>query len=375
NPRDKATNEQLWHLATQLVQAAARITNYELRIAGLVVSGACSALNQSLMELGATVCTPQSPQCLLCPVRPHCAAHREGRVGELPNLGPRTATTSREFHAFVVNCDGKLPVTQRPSGGVNAGLWEFPNVEVTGGPATPAESLHTLLQLRAHPEPWGEIKHTITRYRITQRVFRVTLSGKRLPERAGLHWLPPAELHRLPFTSAHKRNRLLPGAAAAAGLRDTAALRKISSLGGSVEMRPSSHLRYDFDWPDGPVVLEGKSVSEKTNSWLFAYSRWDLVPVLAGLAHLAYVLALFVLFPQLPWWALALLGFVYSVSISWNINGISHNFLHNPYFRSHFLNRAFSLVESLACGFSQTFYEYVHKRHHVGNSDRQDEKG
>ena len=205
NPRDKATNEQLWHLATQLVQAAARITNYELRIAGLVVSGACSALNQSLMELGATVCTPQSPQCLLCPVRPHCAAHREGRVGELPNLGPRTATTSREFHAFVVNCDGKLPVTQRPSGGVNAGLWEFPNVEVTGGPATPAESLHTLLQLRAHPEPWGEIKHTITRYRITQRVFRVTLSGKRLPERAGLHWLPPAELHRLPFTSAHKR--------------------------------------------------------------------------------------------------------------------------------------------------------------------------
>lgn len=123
------------------------------------------------------------------------------------------------------------------------------------------------------------------------------------------------------------------------------------------------------------VVLEEMSVSEKNNSWLFAYSRWDVVPVLAGLAHFAYVITLFLLFPHLPWWALALLGFVYSVSISWNINGISHNFLHNPYFRAHALNRAFSLVESLACGFSQTFYEYVHKRHHVGNSDRQDEKG
>ena len=116
-------------------------------------------------------------------------------------------------------------------------------------------------------------------------------------------------------------------------------------------------------------------MSEKTNSWLFAYSRWDVIPVIAGLAHLAYVLALFVLFPQLPWWALAGLGLLYSVSISWNINGISHNFLHNPYFRAHFLNRGFSLIESLACGFSQTFYEYVHKRHHQGNSDRPDANG
>jgi len=69
------------------------------------------------------------------------------------------------------------------------------------------------------------------------------------------------------------------------------------------------------------------------------------------------------------------MGFTYSISISWNINGISHNFLHNPYFESHLLNRIFSLVESLSMGFSQTFYEYVHQRHHMGNSDRPDENG
>jgi fatty acid desaturase len=69
------------------------------------------------------------------------------------------------------------------------------------------------------------------------------------------------------------------------------------------------------------------------------------------------------------------MGITYSISISWNINGISHNFLHNPYFKSHLLNRVFSLVESLSMGFSQTFYEYVHQRHHMGNSDRPDETG
>ncbi len=69
------------------------------------------------------------------------------------------------------------------------------------------------------------------------------------------------------------------------------------------------------------------------------------------------------------------MGFAYAVSISWNINGISHNFIHNPYFRRGWHNRLFSILESLVCGFSQTFYECVHRRHHIGNSDRQDETG
>ena len=69
------------------------------------------------------------------------------------------------------------------------------------------------------------------------------------------------------------------------------------------------------------------------------------------------------------------LGLIYSVSITANINGISHNFIHNPYFRWDPLNRFFSLVESVALGFSQTFYDAVHTRHHMGNSDKQDEQG
>jgi len=113
----------------------------------------------------------------------------------------------------------------------------------------------------------------------------------------------------------------------------------------------------------------------QTTSRLFAYSRVDVVPVLAALAQLAFVVFLFAAFRHLSWRWLIPLGLIYSVSISWNINGISHNFLHNPYFRSPTLNRLFSVLESVMLGFSQVFYENVHKRHHIGNADLPDADG
>ena len=113
----------------------------------------------------------------------------------------------------------------------------------------------------------------------------------------------------------------------------------------------------------------------QTGSRIFAFTALDSIPVLCGIGHLAYVIGMFLLFPHAPWWVMGILGAIYAMSISWNINGVSHNFIHNPYFRSPILNRLFSLVESLAIGFSQTFYHYVHLRHHMGNNDRQDETG
>src|SRR5947209_4652734 len=97
-----------------------------------------------------------------------------------------------------------------------------------------------------------------------------------------------------------------------------------------------------------------------TDSKIFAHSRWDIVPVLLGVLHFAYFFAIFYLFPRAPLWVVLILGLVYSMSINWNINGISHNFIHNPYFRSTLLNRLFGVMESISCCFSQTFYDVVH---------------
>jgi len=112
-----------------------------------------------------------------------------------------------------------------------------------------------------------------------------------------------------------------------------------------------------------------------TSSKLFAHTRWDAIPTLAGLFHLVYFLGLFFLFPHAPLWVMLVLGFIYSLMVNANINGVGHNFIHNPFFRLELLNRLFGITQSIACCFSQTYYNAVHMQHHKGNADRPDEKG
>jgi A/G-specific adenine glycosylase len=90
-----------------------------------------SSFNQALMELGALVCTPTSPSCLLCPVREHCQAFEEGVQSELPVKTKKTKTRNVQLAAAVlVDDNGKILIHKRPSDGLLANLWEFPTVEI-----------------------------------------------------------------------------------------------------------------------------------------------------------------------------------------------------------------------------------------------------
>src|SRR5262249_55322038 len=100
NPREKIANEHLWTLAQQLVTDAA--LNDQKSKSKNPKSPACSHLNQSLMELGALICTPRDPKCLLCPISKHCFAFKNNRVNDFPNLDKRPTATARRFAAFVV---------------------------------------------------------------------------------------------------------------------------------------------------------------------------------------------------------------------------------------------------------------------------------
>jgi len=197
NPREKSTNEKLWRLAEQLVLQA-HATNSE---------SACSHLNQSLMELGAIICTPRQPNCPQCPVQRHCIANRTGRVDQLPNLGARTPATARRFAAFVIERRGRFLVRQRPAGVVNAHLWEFPNIELNGAPVSPAAAAKELFGFTPRDvKSLCTIKHSITRYRITVEAFQIALSGKSSVKSESTHrWLALSELHKLSFPSAHKK--------------------------------------------------------------------------------------------------------------------------------------------------------------------------
>ena len=238
NPKEKETNARLWKIAEDLVTDAAqsnrssrreeahsRIKNKKsLLTSAATTVGNCSALNQSLMELGALVCTPRNPQCLICPVKRFCVAFQKNLTEELPNLGKRETATARHFIAFVIERAGKFLVRQRPDGVVNAHLWEFPNVETGARLCEPQRSRLQAKPLRVTDPrsgavaeaamqifgfvpkeitPLCTVKHSITRYRITLEAFLVSLKEK--PTKVKGVWKTPAQMEKLAFTSAHKK--------------------------------------------------------------------------------------------------------------------------------------------------------------------------
>jgi A/G-specific adenine glycosylase len=210
NPKEKQTNARLWQLAEELVVHAKAQSSQSKKLPAFAVSAAlrenisCSFLNQSLMELGALVCTPRNPQCLACPVQKLCVAFKTNRVETLPNLGKREAATARRFVAFAMEHKGNFLVRQRPSGVVNAHLWEFPNVEIHEV-KTSAQELFELEFNFAPPKlsPLCTVKHSITRYRITLEAFVVRLH--KAPAKTNGVWKTPAQMQQLAFTSAHKK--------------------------------------------------------------------------------------------------------------------------------------------------------------------------
>lgn len=209
DPREKSTNARLWDLALRLVRSADGLTNPKLETQNsqLRFSGPCSALNQSLMELGALVCTPRQPRCQQCPLRRRCVAHATDRVEALPNLGPRLTATARRFMAFAVEHKGCWLVRRRPAGVVNADLWEFPNLEMTDSDHSVDSAAASALGTETgHLRPLATIKHTITRYRISLEVYLTTVSGRPHPNGDDRErWLALADLNQLPFTSAHRK--------------------------------------------------------------------------------------------------------------------------------------------------------------------------
>jgi A/G-specific adenine glycosylase len=221
NPREKATNARLWQLADALVRNS--------KVKAEKSKRACSLLNQSVMELGATLCTPRVPQCHVCPVKHLCFAFRENRVAQFPNPGERVAVTARRFTAFAIERNGRFLIRQRPAGVVNAHLWEFPNSELNGESDPQTLARAALGFVPKNPQPLCRIKHSITRYRMTLDVLRaaapassparsrrLTAFGPGHPssvavlrrvERPALreNWLTLAEMKKLAFPSAHRK--------------------------------------------------------------------------------------------------------------------------------------------------------------------------
>lgn len=114
---DENFKQRLWRLSRIFVQT------------GLRLGIRPSALNQAMMELGATVCSPKKPRCLLCPLQGLCRAQIHGTQENYPpRKKPKNWIKVQEEVHCVVSAGGKILLTERMPGEWRAGLWDFPVV-------------------------------------------------------------------------------------------------------------------------------------------------------------------------------------------------------------------------------------------------------
>ena len=168
--------------------------------------GRAGAYNQALMDLGAMLCTPRSPDCGACPAASLCLARQRGVQEQRPVLAPRPVLPHYTVAAAVIQRDGTVLIARRPQHGLLAGLWEFPGGKLQDGESLPeglkreiCEELRADIQVG---EPFGVYRHAFTHFRITLHAFRCTLHGSGEPfpvEASEIRWAVPTELGGFPM--------------------------------------------------------------------------------------------------------------------------------------------------------------------------------
>jgi A/G-specific adenine glycosylase len=167
--------------------------------------------NQALMDLGATVCTPKNPACLICPWQMHCEAYNLNKQLEIPMTESRAAVPHKSIGVAVIwNNEGQVLIDRRPQEGLLGGLWEFP-----GGKVEPGETIEECIVREIREELGIEITvgdhlitidHAYTHFRVTLNVHHCQhISGT--PEAIAcdeIRWVSVAELDRFPFPKANE---------------------------------------------------------------------------------------------------------------------------------------------------------------------------
>ena len=165
---------------------------------------------QAMMDLGASVCSPKRPSCLMCPLQQDCAAHAAGLEEALPYKAPKSDRPARYGLAFLVlREDGSVLLRQRAEAGLLGGMLEVPSTP-WGDEVPPLKEALRAAPLSADwwPMP-GTVVHVFTHFRLEMTVVRALV-----PEDASLtfwaepdrcRWVKRRDLHAQALPSIMKK--------------------------------------------------------------------------------------------------------------------------------------------------------------------------
>ncbi|WP_442916048.1 A/G-specific adenine glycosylase [Lichenihabitans sp. Uapishka_5] len=159
---------------------------------------------QAMMDLGATICTPRKPACVICPLATPCRARAEGLQADLPRKTKKAAVPERGGAVFVIErSDGAVLVRHRPPSGLFGGLPEFPSTPwvegfAAGQSATLPDDLTTLAGPTRH---LGQIEHGLTHFKLTLDVHHVSTPDSD----ADGKWVAPSQLDGIGFPTLMRK--------------------------------------------------------------------------------------------------------------------------------------------------------------------------
>ncbi len=137
--------------------------------------------NQALMELGATVCAPKNPSCLICPVQNFCQAKKQGIQNQLPVSAKRAKTQIVHLVSALIRRNGKILLCQRKQTGHLKGMWEPPTIPIETS-ENPRQKLIDFLQKNGFKTQLGEdsisLQTTRLHFRLRFQLFQTKLTNE-----------------------------------------------------------------------------------------------------------------------------------------------------------------------------------------------------
>jgi A/G-specific adenine glycosylase len=182
-PADSSSGEKaLWNLAAEHLP-----------------KGKAGDYNQALMDLGATICIPKNPRCLICPLMELCEARQKGIQDQRPVLKLKKKPPHYILAAAVIVKNRRVLLCKRPSKGLLGGMWEFPNGRVEDDPARElSKNLRSGYQLKVQRnDALGIVHHAYTHFTVTVHIFQCTFISK--PENQNLRWTKISDLENFPM--------------------------------------------------------------------------------------------------------------------------------------------------------------------------------
>jgi A/G-specific adenine glycosylase len=168
-----ALERDAWPHATSLVEAAR----------------SPRSLNQGLMELGALICKPRNPTCLLCPVHTSCIALATGRIDELPPPKPKKETRALRIPLYLVRDRRGRVLMRRASGTLMDSMYHLPHGDTSLLESEPLAAIPGALL--------GTFRHTVTTRRIEFVLYAAELRGRA----KGFEWIDVERMHEVPHPS------------------------------------------------------------------------------------------------------------------------------------------------------------------------------